>query len=97
MGAAEYTAAGFNRTWFVPEPAQHAVPGTAQHAIYAVSWADTPGGVQYPLMWRDNISVNAYDVSQYYLEASSQARQRGWMSRAILLAMQTLRHIVNIA
>jgi hypothetical protein len=68
-GAAEYSAAGFNHTWFVPEPARHTVPGSARHAIYAVSWAET--GMRYPLMWdSDNSSVNAYDVSEYYLLAS---------------------------
>lgn len=72
-GAAEYMPEGFNRTWFVPEPAKHAIPGSRQHAIYAVSWHAIAQTVQYPLMWDDahNRSVNAYDVSDYYLQASS--------------------------
>ena len=69
-GAAEYVPEGFNRSWFVPEPARHAIPGSRQHAIYAVSWKLTASTVQYPLMWDDanNRSVNAYDVSAYYLQ-----------------------------
>ena len=72
-GAAEYMPEGFNRTWFVPEPARHAIPGSRQHAIYAVSWKATAHSVRYPLMWDDmnNRSVNAMDVSRYYLQASS--------------------------
>ena len=42
------------------------------HAIYAVSWADLEGTVQYPLIWHDNDNhtVSAYDVTDYYLQAA---------------------------
>ena len=64
---------GLNRTWFVPEPAQGAIAGSKMHAIYAVSWERAPGTVSYPLIWTENKTVPAYDVSEYYIEASRHA------------------------
>ena len=88
-GAAEYVPEGFNRSWFVPEPARHAIPGSRQHAIYAVSWKLTASTVQYPLMWDDanNRSVNAYDVSDYYLQESSMPAGHQ-DTRAVVSALQ---------
>ena len=40
------------------------------HAIYAVSWERREGTVEYPLIWTENKTVSAYDVSAYYIEAS---------------------------
>ena len=97
-GAAEYSAAGFNHTWFVPEPARYAVPGSAQHAIYAVSWAET--GVRYPLMWdSDNSSVSAYDVSEDYQLASAAAEQQhASLFRSFMQGMlRRLRHAKSLA
>ncbi len=64
---------GFNLTWFVPDPAQHSIAGSRMHAIYAISWADVEGTVQYPLIWDDdnNHTVSAFDVTEYYLQAAS--------------------------
>jgi hypothetical protein len=42
-GACEFDPRGLNRTWFFPEPARRAVPGSLMHAIYAASFARTPG------------------------------------------------------
>ncbi len=64
---------GLNRTWFVPEPAQRAVAGSRMHAIYAVSWERAPGTVSYPLIWTKKETVPAFDVSDYYIEASRHA------------------------
>jgi hypothetical protein len=61
---------GFNKTWFCPEPARSSLPGSRQHAIYAVSWEQTEDSVRYPLMWTRNASANALDVTRYYLEAA---------------------------
>lgn len=42
------------------------------NAIYAVSWAALDDVVEYPLIWdTDNKTVNAFDVTEYYLEASA--------------------------
>ena len=40
------------------------------HAIYAVSWERQRDSVKYPLIWTENKTVDAYDVSEYYIEAS---------------------------
>lgn len=61
---------GLNSTWFVPEPAQQALRGSRMHAIYAVSWERQRDSVKYPLIWTENKTVDAYDVSEYYIEAS---------------------------
>jgi hypothetical protein len=66
------TKQGYNHTWFVPDPAQHSLPGSRLHAIYSVSWASLEGTVQYPLIWDDddNHTVNAFDVTEYYIHAA---------------------------
>lgn len=61
---------GLNSTWFVPEPAHQALRGSRMHAIYAVSWERQRDSVKYPLIWTENKTVDAYDVSEYYIEAS---------------------------
>lgn len=45
------------------------------HAIYAVSWERMKETVQYPLIWTENKTVDAYDVSEYYIAASQQDKQ----------------------
>ena len=56
---------------FYPEPAQHALAGDPASAIYAASWAPTPGQGHFPLAWDSEYSyVNAYDVSTVYAHAS---------------------------
>lgn len=74
---------GLNSTWFVPEPAQKAVEGSRIHAIYAVSWEKTRETVEYPTVWAENKSVSAYDVSEYYIEASRQAGLDESIARAL--------------
>ena len=67
VGAAEYNPAGFNRTWFFPEPAKGQIPGDKYHAIYAASFK--PTGVMFPLAWAPEAEgVPGVDVTQVYLE-----------------------------
>jgi len=55
------------RPRFFPEPARRALEGDAQSAIYAASWAPTPGGTLFPLAWNAAYRyVHAYDVSASY-------------------------------
>ena len=63
---------GLNSTWFVPEPARRALKGRKMRAIYAVSWEETKDTVEYPLIWTQNKTVHANDVSEYYKKASHQ-------------------------
>ena len=74
------TKQGFNHTWFVPDPAQHSLPGSRLHAIYSVSWASLEGTVQYPLIWDDddNHTVNAFDVTEYYIHAAKLGGTAKW-------------------
>lgn len=59
---------------FFPEPAQHALEGDAESAIYAASWARTLGGTRFPLAWDAAYSyVNAYDVSACYARDANAA------------------------
>eukprot|EP00877_Chromochloris_zofingiensis_P010566 jgi/Chrzof1/5763/Cz16g14270.t1 len=72
-GAAEYNAAGFNRTWFFPHPATSQIPGDKMHAIYAASYRTTSDGY-FPLAWNpDETGVPAVDVTQYYLHAEQRS------------------------
>ena len=74
---------GLNSTWFVPEPARRAEQGSRMHAIYAVSWENLGQTVPYPLIWTQNKTVRAYDVSEYYIAASQQAKQDTYLARAL--------------
>ena len=53
------------------------------HAVYAVSWERRKGTVQYPLTWTENKTIDAYDVSRYYIAASKQAKQDAAVARAL--------------
>ncbi len=74
---------GLNSTWFVPEPARRAEEGSIRHAIYAVSWEKRRGTVEYPLMWTENKTVDAYDVSEYYIAVSERVNQDAAVARAL--------------
>ena len=74
---------GLNSTWFVPEPAQQALRGSKMHAVYAVSWERQRDSVKYPLIWTDNKTVDAYDVSGYYIEASRPLQPDFALARAL--------------
>ena len=52
------------------------------HAIYAVSWEKSERTMPYPLIWTKNKTVQAYDVSEYYIAASQQAQQDTYVARA---------------
>lgn len=66
-GPDEYTPLGLNHTWFYPEPAQHQVPHSRLHSIYATSWQPTADG-HFPLEWADDDrSVHGIDVTKHYL------------------------------
>ncbi|KAL6757256.1 hypothetical protein V8C86DRAFT_2629536 [Haematococcus lacustris] len=69
MGAAEYNPQGLNRTWFFPNPAKQQIPWDKYHAIYAASFAPTPGYVTYPLVWSPGWLQPGWDVTQAYLDA----------------------------
>lgn len=61
---------GWNKTWFMPEPASHQVPGSTEHAIFATSWRATGDG-SFPLMWAPEVDyVNGIDVTRTYVENS---------------------------
>ncbi len=71
-------------SWFVPYPTSVQVPRTANHSIYAASWAapaalsaalypnQTPAanaGSHYPMVWDwGNRGVRAWDVTLDYLK-----------------------------
>lgn len=66
-GALEFNAAGFNRTWFFPQPAKGQRPGDHWHAIYAASFK--PTGTAFPLAWApEDESVPGVDVTQAYID-----------------------------
>lgn len=62
----------------MPEPARTSVPGSKQHAIYAVSWMKTEETVPYYLMWTANRSINALDVTKNYLDNSNEDLIQGF-------------------
>jgi hypothetical protein len=63
--------AGFNHTWFVPDPAHLAIPNDTMHAIYAVTFKNTSTSTYFPLAWSlNNTQVHAEDVTRTYLDAS---------------------------
>ncbi|KIZ07847.1 transglutaminase domain protein [Monoraphidium neglectum] len=67
-GACEYRPEGLNRTWFFPQPAKSALPGSTMHAIYAASYQTT--GLTFPLAWApQDREVPAVDVTQGYIDA----------------------------
>eukprot|EP00884_Botryococcus_braunii_P010765 jgi/Botrbrau1/19690/Bobra.0003s0051.1 len=69
-GAAEWTPAGWNSTWFYPEPAKRQIPGDRMHSIWATSWKTTADGT-FPLSWApDDNFVNGLDVTKHYLDGS---------------------------
>ena len=53
------------------------------HAIYAVSWERQKDSVQYPLIWTERKTVDAYDVSGYYVEASRHLQPDIAIARAL--------------
>ena len=67
-GADEHDPAGLDRAWFVDD-ARKAIPGHADHAIWATSWAST--GRHFPMSWNPNDqSVPAVDVTERYAAAT---------------------------
>ena len=67
-GPLEWTADGWNHTWFFPSPADGQVPGSQQHGIFATSWRRTEDG-SFPLAWAPAVDyVNAVDVTEAYLD-----------------------------
>ncbi|KXZ41851.1 hypothetical protein GPECTOR_262g669 [Gonium pectorale] len=61
----------YNSTWFVPDPAGRALPGSYAHGIYAASFKRT--GRAFPLAWYDEYesAVPGHEVTSYYLEAAA--------------------------
>lgn len=53
---------------FFPKPAKSQIPGDRLHAIYAASYAPTPGNVTFPLIWNEAWAQPAFDVTQAYLD-----------------------------
>jgi hypothetical protein len=71
-GPLEWTDAGYNHTWFFPQPAKRQIPGDRMHAIYAASYK--PTGKYFPLAWSpDEKGVPGVDVTQAYLDTPSTA------------------------
>ncbi len=72
-GPAEYSAQGWNRTWFYPEPAAYQVPGSKSHGIYATSWRPTQDGY-FPLTWSPNVTyIHGIDVTDRYVANQAKA------------------------
>lgn len=65
-GPGEYSASGFNHTWFYPEKTSHQIPGSLNHSIYATSFVQTDK--YFVMEWAlDDKSVPAIDVTENYL------------------------------
>ena len=73
VGAAEPDANGLDHAWFVGDAAK-AIKGSAQSAIYAVTYRTT--GTYFPMVWNRSTRVPGEDVTDRYTRGTPAASTR---------------------